>query len=422
LISKVSDPDTQSLRKSPPAKSASDTWRIYMTTTELEGTAVLDSVRKLAPEIAQRSAEIEQNKNVPADLNKRLADAGAFRMMVPQVFGGEELSLPEAMAVIEQVARADGSAGWTVMIGADFAPVLGRFSRQVLENEIYADGPNTMARGAFAPKGVAVPTDGGYIVKGRWPLASGSYEHQWILACCIVTEGGQPRITGQGIPEMKLVMLPAAEATFLDTWDSVGLRGTNSNDFVIEDRFVPDAHTADFFGPASVDAPLYRLPIRIALGPTHVAVVLGIAQGALDDLRVLAKTKRPAFKPGLRLAQDPVFQFRLGQLDLRLGAVRALAERETQLTWARAVAGEPVEQLESVRQRAMVAHAHTACVEIVNEVFSLAGSNALYNSSPLQRRLRDVRSAAQHAAASADIYQILGALLVEEDVPPAALA
>jgi alkylation response protein AidB-like acyl-CoA dehydrogenase len=392
-----------------------------MTTVAADTTTVLEAVRGLTPEIAERADEIEKAKVVPADLLKRLADAGAFRMFVPRQYGGEEMSLPEAMAVIEEVSRADASTGWTVMIGADFAPVFARLSKEVLDNEIYPDGPNTMARGAFAPKGVAVATEGGYIVNGQWPLASGSYEHQWVMGNCIVLDNGAPRMSDAGIPEMKLAMVPTEQAQFLDTWDSVGLRATNSNDFVLKDVFVPEHHTGEFFGPAGVDTPMFRLPTRLALGPTHVAVVLGIAQGALDDVRELAKTKRPAFNPMVRLAEDPVFQFRLGLLDTRLAAVRALCEKETQLMWDAAVANEPITTMAAVRQRAMVARAHSECVEIVNEAFGLAGSNAMYNTSSIQRRFRDIRTAAQHVAASAEIYQILGALLVEEPVPASAL-
>lgn len=382
---------------------------------------VLSAVRALTPEIADRANEIEVAKLVPADLIDRLSAAGAFRMFVPRQYGGEEMSLSEAMAVIEEVARADASTGWTVMIGADFAPVFGRFPQHVLDGQIYPDGPDTMARGAFAPKGVAIRTEGGYLVNGQWPLASGSYEHQWMVGSCIVLQNGAPIMTEAGVPEMVLAMVPAHEAQFVQTWDSVGLRGTNSNDFVLKDVFVSNDHTAQFFGPATVDTTLFRLPVRLALGPTHVAVVMGIAEGALADLRELAKTKRPAFNPTLRLAADPVFQYRLGQLDIRLASVRALAEKEVNLMWESALANEPISAMAATRQRAMVARAHTECVEIVNEAFGLAGSNAMYNTSTLQRRLRDVRTAAQHAAASAEIYTIVGALLVDEDVPPAAL-
>jgi alkylation response protein AidB-like acyl-CoA dehydrogenase len=392
-----------------------------MTAVEVGATTVLDAIRKLSPEIAERSDEIERAKVVPPDLIERIADAGAFRMFVPRQYGGEQMSLPEAVAVIEEISRADASTAWTVMIGADVAPILARLPRHVLDSEVYRDGPDAMARAVLAPKGIAVPAEGGYVVSGQWSLASGCYPHEWVMGNCLVLENGQPRMTELGVPEMKLAMLPTGQAQFLDTWHSLGLRGTNSTDFVVQEVFVAEQHTCELFGPATVDVPMFRLPIRLALGPTHSAVVLGIAEGAVADVRELAKTKRPAFNPGMRLAEDPVFQFRLGQLDIQLAAVRASTEKETQRIWDVAVAGGPVDPLAAVRSRAMVARAHSECVEIVNEAFGLAGSSAMYNTSTLQRRLRDIRTAAQHLAASAEIYQIAGALLVDEDVPPAAL-
>lgn len=390
-----------------------------MTTTTAE-TPVLTAIRALAPEIAERAGEIEDSGVVPADLLSRIAASGAFRMFVAREYGGEEMSLPSAMAVLEEVARADASAAWTVMIGADFGLVFGRFPAQVLDTEVYIDGPDAMARGAFAPKGVAVPEDGGYRVNGRWPLASGSYPHQWVMGNCIVLKDGQPTMTDFGVPDTRLVLVPAAEAHFVETWDSVGLRGTNSHDVVIEDVFVPADHATQFYGAPSVDAPVFRLPVQVALAPTHAAVVLGIAEGALADLRAIAKTKRPAFNPGMRVAEDPVFQYRLGLLETRLASVRALVERESQMIWDMAIAGQQVTDLAGARVRSMVAWSHSECVEIVNAAFGLAGSNAVYRSSNLQRRLRDVRTAAQHVSATAEIYQILGALVTGQDVPPAA--
>ncbi|MCV7177075.1 acyl-CoA dehydrogenase family protein [Mycolicibacterium sphagni] len=390
-----------------------------MTTTTAD-TAVLTAIRALTAEIAERAAEIEEGGVVPSDLLDRISDAGAFRMFVARRFGGEELSLPAALAVLEEIARADASTAWTVMIGADFGLVFGRFPGDVLDAEIYRDGPNAMARGAFAPKGVAVPEDGGYRVSGQWPLASGSYTHQWVMGNCIVLKDGQPTMTGLGVPDTRLVVVPAGEATFVSTWDSVGLRGTNSNDVVLNDVFVPERHATQFYGPPSVDAPVFTLPVQVALAPTHAAVVLGIAEGALEDLRAIAKTKRPAFNPGMRVAEDPVFQYRLGLLQTRLATVRALIEREVNVIWEAALTGASITDIAGARVRAMVAWSHTECVEIVNSAFGLAGSNAMYRSSSLQRRLRDVRTAAQHVSATAEIYQILGALLTGQDVPPAA--
>jgi hypothetical protein len=273
--------------------------------------SVLEAVRSLAPEIAARGDEIEQTRAVPADLLEKLTAAGVFRMLLPREFGGEQLDLPEACRVLREIAQADGSAGWTSMIGADFAIVWGRFPRDVLE-EVFANGPDVMVRGAFAPKGIAVAGTDGFVVSGQWPLASGSYDYQWVMGNCVVLEDGAPRIGPDGIPDTRVALVPADQASFLDTWHSMGLAGTASNDFVISDQFVTERHAASFFGGSVVDAPLYRMPLRVALVPTHSAVCLGIAEGLVQDLGQLATTKRPAVNPRQRLAEDPVFQWRLG--------------------------------------------------------------------------------------------------------------
>ena len=378
---------------------------------------MLDAVRALAPEIASRADEIEQSRRVPADLLDKLRSTGAFRAILPRQIGGEELSALEFIRVLEEVAKADGSAGWTVMIGADFPMILSKFPSPVLER-IYADGPDTLARGAFAPKGVGVKTDGGYIVSGRWPLASGSYDFEWVVANCVIFGDTGPIIGGDGIPEMRTMLLRPDQVEFMDNWDSVGLRGTMSEDFAVQEQFVPEEETGTLFGPSSWDSPLYRLPMRVGLGPTHSGVVLGIAQGALDELGQLAKTKRPAFNPMVRLAEDPLFRQRYGELVFRLEAVRALTYNVVDEVWQTVTGGPEMTPDLALRARGSVAFTHAECVSIVNEAFTLAGSAALYSSTPLQRRWRDVRAAAQHAAASAEVYQFLGAVRAGETLDP----
>jgi alkylation response protein AidB-like acyl-CoA dehydrogenase len=289
---------------------------------------MLDAAHALAPEIASRADEIEKARRVPADLIDKLRSIGAFRALIPRHIGGEELSVLEFIRVLEEVARADGSTAWTVLIGADFPIVLSKFSAEVLK-EIYADGPDTLARGAFAPKGVAVKADGGYIVSGQWPLASGSYDFQWVIGNCVVLGDNGPVFDDTGVPEMRAALMRPDQVAFLDTWDSVGLRATSSDDFRVSEQFVPEAYAANIFGPSpSWDTTLYRLPMRIGLGPTHSGVAIGIARGALEDLAELSKTKRPAFNPMARLAEDPVFRQHLGHLRLRLDAVRRRCGRK----------------------------------------------------------------------------------------------
>ena len=261
-------------------------------------------------------------------------------------------------------------------------------------------------------------TDGGFTVSGQWPLASGSYANQWVMGNCMVTENGAPKMTPEGIPEIRIALVPADQAEWLDTWHSMGLAGTKSDDFVIKDQFVPEKYTANLFGPSIVDAPIYQLPPRVALGPTHSGLAVGIAQGALDDLTELAKTKRPAFNPTQRLAEDPVFQWRLGEVATRLDAARSYHEGVTQEMWEKVLSDVPVTAMDIQRTRSMVSWVHREAMAVTNEAFTLAGSNALYDTSPLQRRWRDIRAVSQHqGAASLDVFQLRGAVLMDADVP-----
>jgi alkylation response protein AidB-like acyl-CoA dehydrogenase len=362
------------------------------------------------PEIAACADDIEKQRGLPRRLSDQLQAAGAYRMFIPRALGGEELTPVEVVEVIEAIATADASAAWTVMVALGFNAVFSRFPAK-LTQELFASGPDVLARGALAPQGVAVAAPGGFVVNGQWPLASGSYPHSWVIAHAMILEDGKPKMGPMG-PDMRLLLLPADQAEFLDTWDSVGLRGSASHDFVLKDVFVPEDRTGSLFAPSSFDTPIHHLPFPMITGPSHTAVCLGITQATLADLATLAKTKRPAFGGGKLLAEDPVFCQRLGELSGRLAEQRAYVLFETANSWTLAKSGVPCGPMQITRMQTMVSRVHFTCVDIVNEAFTLAGSSAIYNRSPISRRWRDIRTAAQHAAASTSPYQALGKLLM----------
>jgi indole-3-acetate monooxygenase len=385
------------------------------------GSTVLDDVRNLRDDIQRRRDEIERDRALPADLLSQLSRAGCFRMTLPKSYGGEGLTLLQTTYVLAELARADASVGWTAMIAAA-PPVIASYFPAETYDEVYRAGPDTLMRGAIAPKGVAIPADGGYVVSGQWPFASGSFPFQWVACNSVVLADGQPRIGPMGVPETRLALLPAEQVDFLDTWHVVGLRGTASHDFVVHEQFVPESRAIDVFASRSCLAgPFSGLPIRGALAPTHAAVALGTAQGALDDVCTLAATKRSAMNPSLLLAGDPVFQYRVGEAAMRLEAGAALLEKQTEQAWAKAADGADLTPVESVTLRATAGYVTAECVKVVDEAYTLAGSSSLYETSPLQRRLRDIHTATQHVAASAEPYPTLGALLSGQDVAPIAL-
>lgn len=372
----------------------------------------LDAVQALLPELADVADETEAAHRLPSRIVDKLRQAGIFRMMVPKEYGGDQLSQAQAVAVIEALGAVDASAAWTAMVGFGFNVMMSRFPRSTAAT-VYASGPDALTRGALAPIGAAIAADGGFLVNGQWPFASGPYEPQWVVGGCVVIDDGKPR-TGPMGPDMRLALVPASQAQFLDTWNSVGLRGSDSTDVVLKEIFVADdfaVNLFDFTRLSNFEPALFNLPFPMLTGPTHSAVCLGIARGALDELATLARTKRSAFNPMQTLGENPIFQHRLAELFVRLASLKALNDQQVADVTRMAEVGEPATPLIMARNASWVGYIHAETVDIVNEAFSLAGSTPVYTKVPLQRRWRDIRVVAQHFGGSTAQYPVYGGLL-----------
>jgi len=379
---------------------------------------VLEGVRHVGAEAARRAEELDRLGVMPDDLYDDLAATGCFRAMVPRANGGLELSLAEINTLIIEAAKANGSLGWILLIGIPGPVIFGLLTPDAVA-EIMAQYPRARGRGTIAPKGVAVPTDGGYVVSGRWPFASGGPHPDLVVANCVVIDNGSPRIGANGAPEMVLVVLPAAQVEFLDTWHVLGLRGTDSCDYAVHDVFVPEHMTADLVAATNCfDTPATRLPIRVVLAMGHASVAIGIAEGALEEVADVAKTKRAAMNPTALLAHDPVFRHALGEEDLRLAAARALLDRTTESATQAFVSRRPLSSRETMEGRTMAGFITAECVKIIDTAYTMAGSVSLYDTSSLQRRLRDIHVATQHVAATTEGYRTLGKLLTGEELTP----
>ncbi|MEU5598478.1 acyl-CoA dehydrogenase family protein [Streptomyces sp. NPDC020298] len=377
------------------------------------GHGVLGRVRAHLPEIAARSAEAEAALAVPAEIITALCEAGVFRMSLPRAWGGEELDLVESARVLREISRADGSTGWTVQAASMAWFFVRSLPRETIEKEVFGNGADLMLRGAIAPKGKATAVEGGYRLSGRWPLASGSFTPDWMLAGFVVEDTPQ---LPDGRPDMRIALIRPEEATFLDTWDAVGLRATQSTAFPMDDVFVPERFTGPLVGDNNIPAPFYGLPYT-ATGASHDAVVIGCLEGALDDLAELAATKRPAFNPGMVIGADPVFQEKFAELHLRTAALNALLEQTGRVVTDRALAGEEPTPTEWFGYTGGHQHIHHEGIRILNEIMTLSGSSGLYSSHPMQRRWRDLRCVSQHAAGNNGSLRRLGAVLSgQEDV------
>jgi indole-3-acetate monooxygenase len=371
-----------------------------------EATRLLTALRELAPELSSRSKEIEDGRRVPSDIATRLRKLGLFRTLLPRSLGGLELTAPDALQMLEILAAADSSVGWMAMIGVTSQIFCTRAPLALLER-IYRDDPDTLAVGVGTPAGQAEKIDGGYRVSGRWPFASGCQNAQWMAGHCVIVKDGQPVMTEMG-PQTIFIILPADRWRIEETWQASGLTGTGSHHLVLDNVDVPEAQTFDLFGgKSSVPGPLESdmMPFNTSF---HAAVAVGIATGAMADLVALANSGRRQLFAAADLKDSPVFQHELGRLDAELRAARALAQVQVENQWSRALAGTlngTTDFAEGLQGSAWI---HTACTNVVSGCYTLGGASSIMNSSPLQRRLRDIHAARQHFIAQERYYAVAG--------------
>jgi indole-3-acetate monooxygenase len=377
-------------------------------------TRILADIQALAPEITARAAEIEAARRVPLDLVEKLRSIGIFRVLTPRSHGGLELEIPAAIKIMDALCRIDGSIGWITIIGmgsAIFAPLLTR----KIYDQIYAKGPDMIFSGSTQPAGTAEAEDGGWRVNGRWPFASGCQHADWIFGLCIMSKDGKP-LRGQagedGPPMVRRFVLPANEWQIEDTWYVAGLKGTGSHHISLEDKLIPADRFFDVVsGESCLPGPQYQaVPQFISL--VHLPAATGVAEGALDDLKQLANSGRRQQRATAPMRDLETFQLELGRIEADLRAVRAFADAQIESHWRHALAGTLKDDALLAQGAQAATWIAAASVRIVDECFRLGGGSVLYDSSPLQRRTRDLHAAAQHAAVHLRNYENSGKLLL----------
>jgi indole-3-acetate monooxygenase len=320
---------------------------------------LLAAIRDLAPELATRAEEIENRRQVPADIVEALRRIGAFRMLVPRSHAGLELSIPEVIPVLEALAAADSSVGWVAMIAVNSQMFCTRLSRAAYDRA-YADGYDPVVIGVGTPAGRAEKVDGNYLVSGRWPFASGCQNAQWIVGHCVITQDGKPVMSGDA-PLTRFVIAPAERWRIEETWNASGLTGSGSHHVVLENEQVPDAQTFDLVHGASCVAGPFEAAVLPFVPILHGAVAVGIAAGAVTDLVAMANGGRRQLFAAADLRDSKVFQHELGRIGAELRAARALLQVQAESYWRRGVDGMldgKADFTESLRASAWI---HAAC-------------------------------------------------------------
>jgi indole-3-acetate monooxygenase len=373
---------------------------------------VLSRIAALAPVVARQARDIEQGRRLPAELASALKSARIYGMLVPRRYGGLELDPPRAFRAVSALARLDGSVGWNAMIGhiAALNPFL---ASPTLCEQIYKDRRDHIIAGSGQPVGTAERVPGGWKVTGAWPFASGCQNAEWIGGTCVMMEGGSPIDASHGPgPMTRFCLMPAEHWEIRDTWHTFGLRGTGSHHVALTDVFVPDENVFEFpFGASFAPDPIFaKFPKVLVLA--HAAVAVGIAEGAIMDLIEVAGAGAKQLFMTTPLVETERFKEGLGRLDAELMAARALLDAQITSVWRDSERG-PAKDLAGLAEQLQTAIWVTAaCVRVAEGCFELAGSRAVYESSSLQRRVRDIRVAAQHVAVHPRHYVTAGAAVL----------
>jgi 3-hydroxy-9,10-secoandrosta-1,3,5(10)-triene-9,17-dione monooxygenase len=360
-------------------------------------------VKALVPMLEQHADQAERERKPVDAVMKAIEDTGVYRYFVPKAYGGYEFSLEGFMDLGMALGEGCLSTAWVVTFCMEHNWLLGLYDKEA-QDDIFGRQPYIIAPGALAPKGQAVPVEGGYRVSGRWEWGTGVMHADWVMVGAL-TPGDDPQR-----PELCMYLIPRGEVEVVDTWQMAGMVGTGSNDIEVNDVFVPghlrvnlmDLRAGESPGAQVHDSPTYRMPMLPVLGLTAAAPAVGCARKAVKLFRERLQG-RTVYGTATRQGERGVAQVRMGLVEA------AIRETEIQLvTLAREVSewgasGEPCPELERAALRVRIGRVVRNSRDIVRDVVEASGAHAHFLHNPLQRALRDVHTLSCHTVFDLDI-------------------
>lgn len=364
------------------------------TTTSAPATDILERARALRPLIAAEAEHTEAKGTLADAVVAAVAEAGLFSIMVPRALGGLEADIVTTLDVFEELAYADGSTGWSVMANATTACFAGIYLDDAATGVIFG-GDQPVLAGMLGPMGRAEATADGYLVSGNYQFGSGSGHATWLGAGVMEQRAGEPAVTELGLPAMRVVFVRRNDVEMLGNWDVLGLAGTGSYDYRIEDVHVPAELSFLLLEPiVQRGGPQYSIGLFALTAAGHAAFALGVGRRALDEVLAIAKSKE-------RLGADPIAQQQLFLHDFALHdaavrAARAYVYESFADAEAVVVSGGMATNEQLQRTRQATTHATRVVADAARFAYTWAGSSGLRSPSVVQRCFRDISAGTQH--------------------------
>jgi alkylation response protein AidB-like acyl-CoA dehydrogenase len=376
------------------------------------GFDLVERARALKPLIAREAGEIERTRRLTAPVVAALIENGLYRALLPKSAGGAEVAPEIFMQMLEEIAKADASTAWCLG-QCGVCAMTAAYLDPDAANEIFNTPPGILAWGAIAHEIHVVP--GGYRVTARWDFASGSRQANWLGAHVQVVEAdGTKRRKPDGAPEIRTIVFPAASATMYDVWDVIGLSGTGTDSYSVDNLFIPEKFAALRDEPAALreTGPLYQILTYTMFGLGFAAVSLGVARATLDAATDLARGKASAGIKAMR--ENNAVQTLIGRTEGNLRAARAYLYATAAEAWRDLThSGELSNEHRTALRLASTWTIHQAA-SVVDTAYHMAGATAVFSANPFERRFRDMHAIAQQIQARDTHYEDVGKAILSD--------
>ena len=370
--------------------------------------------------LAQRAAEAEELRRLPAATIDDFRESGLARLLLPARYGGEQAELAAILDPVRRMAHGCVSSAWTLGFYTLHNWMLALFGEQA-QDEVFADGP-VLCPAPLAPTGRGIPVDGGVRLTGRWSWATGIMAADWVLvgALCGPEDGIYPA----------LALLPADQVRIDDVWHTAGMRATGSNDVIVDDVVVPEhrlVRVTDIYAGTAPGAALhagataYRWPMVPALALVAAMPALGAAE-RVAELFATRLGERVLAYSGVSQKQQPAAQTRLGDARVRLRALDGLLRAAVEEIQTMVDGGHRVPRAVRARTRLCAAHIVHESRSVIADLLESSGASAQFLDNPMQRAKRDVDVISGHVVFDYDVSrELAGALEVGAPVSPLAM-
>ncbi|HLJ98680.1 MAG TPA: acyl-CoA dehydrogenase family protein [Streptosporangiaceae bacterium] len=351
---------------------------------------------ELVPMLQKHAAWSEENRRLHDETIEALADAGIFRMRVPARYGGYESDTRTLVEVATELGRGDGSAAWTASVYWIPGWMVGMFPDHV-QDEVFST-PDVRVCGTLSPSAMAVPTDGGIVVNGKWGFVSGALHSHWQEIIAVL-------VGGEGEPMPVVALVPISDLQIIDDWYTAGMKGSGSVSTVAADVFVPQERVLPIFSvlagqsasPQNAAAAMYRAPLLPVASASSLGCVLGMANAAKEAFFARLPQRKITYTGYKKQGEAPLTHMQVAEAVRKIDNAEFHAHRVSALVDTKGAENAEWTIEERVRARYDLGAVCRLSKEAVDILASASGGSSIYSDQPIQRIARDVNAVTMHA-------------------------